>query len=788
LILNLLPIKTLTSIVFVLIALVASTQPSREELRVQLQDASFNNQFELANTLMEDKIYSEALFVWEFMLEDNPTNSNILYKAGMCQIRLNNERDALPFFEKAQYSVIKNYNPYLANETNAPTELFYYLAKSSHSNGKIDTAYTQYDFFMKNIKKKHEKYDLGVLGLTQCKNAKEMMANPKPYIIRNIGSIVNTAGPEYSPVITIDGSALFFTTKRMRTDSSNARYINIANGQHYEDIYVSYRDKDGKWSTPSYLSFCQPRTNDASMSVSPDGQTVFVYKDVNQGDVYYSKLEDTTFVSIDPFPADEINSEFHESHATISPDGNYIYFVSDREGGLGGKDIYRLKKLPNGEWSKALNLGEPINSEFDEDAPFLGADNNTMFYSSNGTNSMGGYDIFVSQMNESEQWSVPENMGYPLNSYDDDIFYTTTADGLTGFYSSDKLNGQGDKDIYIVETENSYVKNVAIFSGFILTQDNSMIPKGITIHVTDLTDATPTKIYRPRRRDGGYVLNLKPCHTYQIDYKLENEDFYSTELYVPCNSSYQEIKHELLLNMINLKGSELTTLPAGNKRWEFSNSEYLAELEGTKISISEDNKVIYEEFVNKYGQFPYKELDPAKTHLFKIEESDFTFCEALILNLIDSSNKTLNTYTFNGDCQTGETVAEFSNILTTPLYQYNFGYNKEKFNTKNESLKLYVKGIKQLVAAGKEVSILVYSSASKVPTRSYKNNQDLADKRQISGKETLMKVLKSEGIDISKIIFIDKEALVQGPNYNNDAQEKQAVYQRYQYIKFEIQF
>lgn len=737
---------------------------------------------------MEDKIYQEALFVWDYMLEENPTNSNLLYKAGMCFIGLNNERKALPYFEKAQYSVTKTYNPYLPTESNAPPELFYYLAKSSHSNGKIDTAYTQYDYFLKNVKKKHDQYDLGVLGLTQCKKAKEMMANPKPYIIRNLGPIVNTSGPEYSPVITIDGSALFFTAKRLRADSSNARYINIVNGQHYEDIYVSYRDKDGKWTTPTYLSFCQSRKNDASMSVSPDGQTVFVYNDGNGGDVYYSKLEDTTFVSVEPFPAEEINTEFHESHATISPDGNYMYFVSDREGGMGGKDIYRLKKLPNGEWSKALNLGAPINSEYDEDSPFLGADNNTMYYSSNGPNSMGGYDIFVSQMDESEQWSEPENMGYPLNSYDDDIFYTTTADGLTGFYSSDKLDGQGDKDIYIVETENSYIKNVAIFSGFILTQDNSMIPKGITIHVTDLTDATPTKIYRPRRRDGGYVLNLKPCHTYQIDYKLDKEDFYNTELYVPCNSSYQEIKHELLLNMINLEAAELTKLPTGNQRWEFTNSEYLAQLEGKEISVLEDNKLVYKEFVDKYGQFPYKELDPSKPHLFKIAENDLPFCEELVLNLVDSSNNILDTYTFNAQCETGETVAEFSDILTTPIYQYNFGYNKEKFNTKNESLTLYVKGIKQLVAAGKTVKILVYSSASKVPTRSYKNNQDLADKRQESGKETLMKVLKSEGIDVDKIEFINKDALVQGPNYNNDAQEKQAVYQRYQYIKFEIQF
>ncbi|MFT4603265.1 MAG: hypothetical protein ACI857_003453, partial [Arenicella sp.] len=715
-------------------------QPTKEELRVLLKDASFGDQFETANTLMEDKVYSEALFVWDFMLEENPTNSNLLYKAGMCHIGLNDEKSALPYFDKAQYSVVKNYNPYLSTETNAPTELYYYLAKTSHTNGRIDTAYAQYNYFMKNVKKKHEKYDLGVLGLAQCAKARELIADPQPYLIRNMGPIINTAAPEYSPMITIDGSAIFFTSKRLRADSTNEKYINIENGKHYEDVYVSYRDKDGKWSTPQYLAFCEPRKNNASISVSPDGQQVFVYQDINGGDIYYSELLDTAFSSAIPFPAEELNTEAWETHATISPDGNYLYFVSDREGGLGGRDIYRVKILPDGTWSKAYNLGEPINSEFDEDSPFLGADNSTMYFSSNGPNSMGGFDIFVSQMDGDEKWSKPENMGYPLNSYDDDIFYTTTADGLTGFYSSDKLDGQGDKDIYIVETENSYIKNVAIFSGFILTQDNEMIPKGITIHVTDLTDADATKVYRPRRRDGGYVLNLKPCHTYQIEYKLDKENIYETELYVPCNSSYQEIKHELLLDMINLEATELVSLPANNQRWEFTNAEYIPQLEGKEISIHEDDSLIYKEFVNKYGQFPYKKLDPTKPHLFKIEEADFTFCEELVLNLVDSSNNILDTYTFTEDCGTGENVVEFSDILTTPIFQYNFGYNKDKFNTKNEALKLYVRGIKQLIDADKEITILVYSSASKVPTRSYKNNQDLANKRQQSGKSTLKKV------------------------------------------------
>lgn len=767
----------------------AQPRPSREELRAALKEATFIEKFELANGFMFDKIYGEALFVWEIILEEDPNNANVLYKTGMCLVYLNREIEAIGYFEKAQYSVSKTYNPFSAMERNAPPEIYYYLAKSNHSKGNIDTAFYQYDFFLQNVKKKHVNYDLAILGITQCGVARKLMAKPANYVITNMGSVINSANPEYSPVITIDGSAIFFTAKRMRPDSSNSSLINMENGQHYEDIYVSYRNYDGTWESPKYLDFCRPNKNDASVSVSPDGTSIFVYQDLGGGDIYFSELRDTVFVNIIPFPAEELNTDAWETHATISPDGNYLYFVSDREGGMGGRDIYRLKKLPNGEWSKAMNLGSPINTQYDEDSPFLGADNKTMYFSSNGPASMGGFDIFVTQMDESELWSVPENMGYPLNSFDDDIFYTTTADGLTGYYSSDKEDGQGDKDIYKIESEKSLIKNVAILTGFIFTSDNSMIPKGITILVTDLTDATPPKIYSPRRRDGGYVLTLKPCHTYELDYQLDNKTFYKTELYVPCNSSYQELKHELLLDIVNLDAISMNQdLPLNGERWEFSNNEHFGDLSGHTVQIYEDQKIVYEEVINKYGQFPYKGLDANKSHLIKIDEDEFDFCEDLVLNKVDESGVIRDTYTFKANCETKTTVSEYSTILSTPIFQYNFGYNKDKFDTKNEALQLYVKGVKQVIDSGQKVTIVISSSASKVPTKSYSSNQELANQRLQSGKDILIRLLKAEGIDVSKIIFVEKEALVQGPDYNNDAAEKANVYQRYQYIKFEIQF
>ena len=144
-----------------------------------------------------------------------------------------------------------------------------------------------------------------------------------------------------------------------------------------------------------------------------------------------------------------------------------MYFVSDREGGYGGRDIYRLVKLPNGEWSQAYNIGPPINTPFDEDSPFLHPNGKTFYFSSNGEESMGGFDIFHSELNEDGKWTFPVNMGYPLNTVEDDLYFTTNADGKNGYYASSHEGGYGEKDIYKVLLEDKESEPLAILKGYI---------------------------------------------------------------------------------------------------------------------------------------------------------------------------------------------------------------------------------------------------------------------------------------------------------------------------------
>ena len=289
------------------------------------------------------------------------------------------------------------------------------------------------------------------------------------------------------------------------------------------------------------------------MSVSADGQFLYFYKDDNQGngDLYISERDDINYGS--PRKLDAVNSDAWETHVTTSIDGNTMYFVSDRDGGYGGRDIYRLVKLPNGEWSQAFNIGPPINTPFDEDSPFLHPDGKTFYFSSNGEESMGGFDIFHSELNTEGKWTIPINMGYPLNTVEDDLYFTTNADGKNGYYASSHEGGYGEKDIYKVLLEDKESEPLAILKGYIDPGELDQIPAGIVIWVYDLTEGADNLLqYTPNRRNGSYVFSLIPCHEYLVEYTQNEDIFYTTEFKLPCESNYQEINKVITIGGIPL--------------------------------------------------------------------------------------------------------------------------------------------------------------------------------------------------------------------------------------------
>ena len=536
--------------------LFSQRKPTPQQLADRINTVNDDDKFDTGQQLMEQKQWMHALFIWKNMLEKNQDQANYNYLTGVCQLNLNlGKKDALPFLEKALKNVSKNYDPFDYLEDSAPVDLYFYLGKAYHYNYQFDKAIDCYNKFKTEGSKKHFLITTGEVDhqINISNNAKKEIANTKEndYKIYNIGGVINSEFSDFSPVVTLGENILFFTSRRMRKDSSNADFLVPDDGKLYEDIYFSLKGVDENWSEPHLVNISKEDENEATISVSADGNRLFVYHDdTGDGNIYESVLEDTVFSELTSIK--EINTLSWETHTTLTPDGNTMYFVSDREGGFGGRDIYRITKLPNGKWSEPFNIGAPINSKYDEDAPFISVDGISLYFSSNNDKSMGGFDIYLSQLNGENKFSEPENLGYPLNTVDDDVFFILNASGKRGYYSSAIEGGFGEKDIYVVEFDLVYIQPVAVLKGFIYPKKGEPLPDNILIFVTDLTEGGDPKEYRPNALTNSYVLDLQPCHEYYIDYRLDGETFHEFTTQVPCEAGIENINHEIYIDPIYL--------------------------------------------------------------------------------------------------------------------------------------------------------------------------------------------------------------------------------------------
>jgi len=617
-------------------------------LEENLKGASFRQKFEAANSLIDDQLYELSLPIWKSLVEEQPDNANVNYKYGFSLIHANeNRKDALPYLKMAKDHISKNYNPFDFNEKKAPVETEFYYAKALHHHYELDEAIASFESFRTKInQKKHILVPLIDLYVHQCENAKLALKDPNTLKIIHLSDKINTHYAEFSPVITLDESALFFTSRRVRKDSSNATIFSPENGKHYEDVYVSYKDLNtGEWGEPELLaSISNPRRNEATISVSGDGQLLFIYRDE---DLYFSEFDGDEYGRLQYVGQGmntDINTKAWETHAALSADGNTLYFVSDREGGLGGRDIYRAVRLPNGNWSKALNIGAPINTPFDEDAPFFHPDGKTLFFSSNGMGSIGGFDIFFTKSQDDGSWSTPESMGYPLNSVDDDIFFVTNSAGTRGYFASSKeLGGAGGEDIYLVEMDTVVTEAVAILRGHYISLPGEPIPPNSYVLVTNLTEGGDPENYTVRSRDGGYVMTLTPCNEYFVEYYADNNKFAETQFMVPCDGAdYSEFGGAMNLGEISLEA---------RYHWQIYKNGKKLEDGGTQVHyINKYGDVLFKEHLTDVGTFTFHQVEE---ELFDLKLNNPKDCDKVELALMDDSDKEIRRVTIHNKCLFG---------------------------------------------------------------------------------------------------------------------------------------
>ncbi len=373
-------------------------------------------------------------------------------------VKANYQAGNMHLFTTSKDRATKYFLRIYRQDPNYRFDLPYWIGKSYQYGLEFDKAIEFFNIYKKRLEANptyggRDKLSMEDVErrLYECANGKEFVADPKNYSIVNLGREINSEFDDYAPVITENEDQLVFTSRRKDGNLNE----NVADdNKPYEDIFISKKVGD-KWGRATNISDkVNTPFNDSNLALSADGKTLFIYKDENEGDIYISQLQkDGTWTVPEPLPGD-VNSSYRETSVSITKDGSTLYFASDRPGGLGGSDIYVSTKTGSGQWGRVKNLGPTINSELDEDSPFIDYDNVTLYFSSEGKKGMGGFDIFKSTLVDAKknEWSDAENLGYPMNTPENDIFYVGSKDGERGYYSSIREDGMGYSDIYIITT------------------------------------------------------------------------------------------------------------------------------------------------------------------------------------------------------------------------------------------------------------------------------------------------------------------------------------------------
>jgi Tol biopolymer transport system component len=477
-----------------------------------------NDSMERALLLYDEANYTMALPIYEKLYTAHPKEEYLKYCYGRC---------ALYRSDKHEVALTLLNEVYEKNKKIENIQLD--LAKANHFNLKFDDALALIDLCLANKKVKPEiKKEANQLKL-YCINAKQFFANPTSAKIENAGNVLNTVNDEYVPVISADESIMIYTYRGTESMGGlqNAFLQPDPYGIYYEDVYQTNKE-NGQWTTPKPIAPINSNSHDAAIALSADGQQLFVYKDNgdDHGDIYISYFTNNTW-SVPQKLKGEVNSYSWEGSCSMTADGKQLYFSSERGGGYGGKDIYRATLQPDSTWGQVINLGDSINTALDDDAPFIHPDGINLFYSSKGKNSMGGYDIFQARLNILDSaFHQPVNLGYPINTPDDDIYYVLSANGERGYYASGKQGGYGLKDIYTVYP--GYVgkkPSVYIVKGKI-TADLQPVESNISVEISSLT--------------GNYLISLPAGGIFNLTYKYDKFPYKLLEINTMNLEGYDE--------------------------------------------------------------------------------------------------------------------------------------------------------------------------------------------------------------------------------------------------------
>jgi len=444
-----------------------------------------------ADKHLKDENYLSALSIYNQAYASDSLNKELNFKMGVCNFYLKN------------YDVAENH--LLKSSSKVSLELFRYKAAIAFAKMKFKKAINFYNAYKLIAGKKELTNEQVTREVEKVKFAQIAMQNKRNVVLQNFK--VNTTKTEATPQIIADESMLYYAV--------NGKVYSIAKVQNSFD-------------TPKLLGKnINASENEKIAGVSTDGQTMYL---IRNGDIYESQmgLDDWE----EPIKmGSNINSEYNESGVTVSLDNKMLFFVSDRPSGFGGKDLYKALRLPNGKWSRALNMGPIVNSAEDEETPFIHSDKKTLYFSSKGHQNMGGYDIFKSKL-ENGIWSEPENLKYPVNSVDDDLYYSVIASGKIAYFSSCRPDTKGGKDIYKVVLKDEFAQFHVLKA--IINKDKPIAAK---ITLIDSESKKVHGIYKSNTNTGKFIMLVDPEKNYNIIIEADGFQSYTNTLEFDVNNT-----------------------------------------------------------------------------------------------------------------------------------------------------------------------------------------------------------------------------------------------------------
>ncbi|MCD6366434.1 MAG: PD40 domain-containing protein [Bacteroidales bacterium] len=469
--------------------------------------------------------YQKALPYFFALYKYDTKNANYAYLTGVCLYKTKRYKKAVSFLTQAVKNTTVDYKDFNYSEKKAPLDAYLYLGFADHQIFQFTKALDNYKFYEKT------KEDVDTQTVNQyirsAKYAMKAIGDSIEIAITNLGKNINSKYNDYAPTLSADEKTLIFTSRR-----EGNKGVRTDEGDFFEDIYIA-KNENGKWMPAQNIGKAiNTEMHEASVSLSPQGDRLFIYKDEGGiGNIYESLFRNNEWTR--PVKVSGVNSSSNETHASISADGSTLYFVSDRPGGMGGADIYYCMLLPNGEWSLPQNIGLPINTPYNEDAVIIHPDGNTLYFSSQGHQTIGGYDLFYSNLNDDEKWSQPINFGYPINTPDDERFFIITPDNKRAYFSAIRGDSFGGMDIYMMDFLSLPEKAGTVIKGFVKNSKGQIV-KDQTIVAKDESGKEIGK-FLPNE-EGKYTLILRQNASYTLF--LEDDYSQSNRIMVPDKTSF----------------------------------------------------------------------------------------------------------------------------------------------------------------------------------------------------------------------------------------------------------